>query len=90
MRTWYLTTELPNLYLLSNIVRLVKWKVMSWLGHVPRMGVRNACNILVIQSERKKEFRRRRLRWKDTVIMDLKGIWQEIVDWLRLAQDSVQ
>jgi hypothetical protein len=35
--------ELNDLYYLPNIVRVVKWKRMSWAGHVARLGRRKLC-----------------------------------------------
>jgi hypothetical protein len=31
--------ELNDLYSLPNIVRVIKWRRMRWVGHVARMGI---------------------------------------------------
>jgi hypothetical protein len=33
-----LLKEANNLYSLPNIVRVIKWRRMRWVGHVARMG----------------------------------------------------
>jgi hypothetical protein len=48
--------------------------------------VRNASNIVVGKSDGE----RRRRRWEDNIIMDLREIGLESVDWMHLAQDGDQ
>jgi hypothetical protein len=46
--------EHHNLYLSPSIIRMIKSMRMRWAGHVARLEVkRNACSILVGNSERK-------------------------------------
>jgi hypothetical protein len=46
---------------------------MSWVGHVARVGeMRNAYNILVGKSERKRPLGRHRHRWEDNIRMDVR------------------
>ena len=35
--------ELSDLYCSPNIVRVIKWRRMSWTGHVARMGQERGC-----------------------------------------------
>jgi hypothetical protein len=57
-------------------------------GYVACMGaLKNACTIVVRQSERKRPLGRLRCRWEDNIKMDKKEIWCEGVDWIHLAQD---
>jgi len=47
--------ELHNLYIIPNIITVMKSRRVRWAGHVVRMGeMRNAYNILVGKSEGKK------------------------------------
>jgi hypothetical protein len=52
-------------------------------GHVTRIRV---YKVLVGKSEGKRPLGRRRRRWEDSVIMDIK-IGLEGVDWIQLAQN---
>jgi len=52
--------------------------------------VRNAYKILVVKPERKRALRRSKRRWEDIIIMNLREIWLEVVDWMNLAQDRYQ
>jgi hypothetical protein len=46
----------------------IKSRRMRWTGHVECMGkMRNACNILVGKSERKRQFERPKRRWEDNI-----------------------
>jgi hypothetical protein len=65
--------ELHNLCTSPNLIRLVKSRRMRWAGHVARMReMRNAYNILVGKSEWKRLLGRTRLRWEDSIRMDLR------------------
>jgi hypothetical protein len=48
--------------------------------------MRNAYNILVGKPGRERPFRRTRRRWEDNIIMDVREIWWEGVDWMHVAQ----
>jgi hypothetical protein len=50
-------------------------------------GVRNAYRIIVGNPEEKRQIRRQRLRWEDNIIMDLRKIGWEVVNWIHLAHD---
>jgi len=68
---------------------LLGWlKHGGWGGrHVVRIGeTRNAYKILVGERERKIPLGRPRRRREDNIIMDLKKIEWEIVDWIQLAE----
>jgi hypothetical protein len=64
---------------------------MRWAGHVAHMGeMGNAYKILIGKPEGKRPLGRRRLRWEDSIRIDLKEIGRKIVDWMHLAQDRDQ
>jgi len=64
---------------------------MRWTGHVARLGeMRAVYKILIGKPERKRPFGRPRRRWDDNIIMDLKEIGWEVVEWIHLAQDRDQ
>jgi hypothetical protein len=47
--------------------------------------MRYAQNILVGKPEEKRQHGRPRHRWEDNIIMDLREIGWEVVDWIYLA-----
>jgi hypothetical protein len=51
------------------------------------VGKRDACRILVGKPEGEKPLRRPRRRWVDNIIMDLKEIGWDGMDWIDMAQD---
>jgi hypothetical protein len=67
--------ELNDLYSLSSIVRVVKWRRMRWAEHVARMGEdRGVHRVLVEKPEEKRQLARPRHRWEDNIKMDLQEI----------------
>jgi hypothetical protein len=52
--------------------------------------MKNTYNIFVRNPNRKRPLRRRRHRWEDNIIMDLREIGWEGVEWMHLAQDRDQ
>jgi hypothetical protein len=54
------------------------------------MGETNAYRILVGKSEGKRPLGRPRRRWVDSIMMDLKEIGWDGMDWIELAQDRDQ
>jgi hypothetical protein len=64
---------------------------MRLAGHVARIGEkRNAYNMLVGKSQRKRALGRRRRRWVDNIKIDLRETGWDGVDWIDLAQDRGQ
>jgi hypothetical protein len=51
---------------------------------------RNACRILVVNSEGKRTLGRPRRRWVDNIKMDIREIEWSDMDWIDLAQDREQ
>jgi hypothetical protein len=52
--------ELHNLYSSTNVIRMIKARMMTWTGHVARMGKkRNSCRILVGKPDRIQETEKR-------------------------------
>ena len=56
--------ELNDLYCSPNIVRVIKSRIMRWVGHVARVGERRGVyRVLVGKPEGKKPLGRPRSRW---------------------------
>jgi hypothetical protein len=80
--------ELHNLYSSPTIIRIVKLRMMRWMGNVARMGEkRNVYRLLVGKPERKRPLRRPRCRWLDNIKVELLEIGLNVVDGIGLAQD---
>jgi hypothetical protein len=72
------------LYSSSNIIRMIKSRMMRWAGHVAWMGEkRNAYRLLVGKPEGKRPLGRPRHRWVDNIRMDLGVVCTGLV-WLRI------
>jgi hypothetical protein len=80
--------ELNDLYLLPNIVRVVKSRIMRWAGHVARMGEgRVVYRVLMGRPEGKRPLGRPRRRWEDNIKRDLQKVGGVGGDWMERAQD---
>ena len=80
--------ELNDLYSSSNIVRVIKSRIMRWAGHVARMGEeRGVYRFLVGKPEGKRPLGRPRRRWVDNIRTDLQEVGCGYMDWIWLAQD---
>ena len=62
--------ELNVLYCSPNIVRVIKSKIMSWVGHVASMGEEGAYRVLVGKSDGKRPLGRHRSRWMGNIKME--------------------
>jgi hypothetical protein len=83
--------ELHNLYLLLNIISIIKSRRMRWAGHVAPIGEKwSAYRILVGKLEGKRPLGRPRCRWVDNIKMDLGEIGWGGRDWIDVAQDRDQ
>jgi hypothetical protein len=79
--------ELSDLYILPNIVRVVKSR-MSWAGHVARTEERRGVHsVLVGKPEGKRPLGRPRHRWEENIKVDLQEVGVGCWDWMELAQD---
>ena len=66
--------ELNDLYCSTNIVRVIKLRIMRWAGHVASMGDRRGVyRGLVGKHEGKRTLGRPRCRWVNNIKMDLHG-----------------
>jgi transcription termination factor 2 len=73
---------------MPSIIRIIKSRRLSWVGHVARMGEkRNVYRLLVGKSEEKRPLGRPRRRWKDNIKIEILEIGLSVVDWTGLAQD---
>jgi len=80
--------ELSDLCCLPNVVRVLKSRIMRWVGHVARMGQeRGVHRVLVGKPEGKRPLGRPRRRWEDNIKMDLQEVGGCCGDWMELAQD---
>jgi hypothetical protein len=83
--------ELHNLYSSQNIIRMIKWRIMRWVGACSTHGKkRNAYKIFVGKSEGKRPLEIIRRRWEDNIKICLSEIWWGSMDWIDLAQDRDQ
>jgi hypothetical protein len=81
--------ELNDLYCSPNIVWVIKSRRMRWAGHVARVGERNGAYIVLVgKPECKRPLGRPRLRWEDSIKMDLLEVGCGGMDWFDLAQDG--
>jgi hypothetical protein len=80
--------ELNDLYSSPNIIRVIKWRRLRWVGHVARMGEeRGAYRILVGRPEGRRPLARPRRRWKGNIKMDIREVGWGGMNWIELAQD---
>jgi hypothetical protein len=78
--------ELHNLYDSANVIRVIKWRRMRWMGEVARVEeMRNAYSILVGKPEGKRSLGRPRHRREDNIGIDFREIGWEGVDWMHVA-----
>jgi hypothetical protein len=74
-------------FFLSNIIIMIKSRMMRWRGHVARMGKRKACRGVMEKPERKRPQGRPRRRWEDNINMDLREIGWGGMGWIDLTED---
>jgi hypothetical protein len=80
-----------NLYCSPNIIRIIKSRMMRWVGHVARIGeTRNTYRILLVKPEQKRPLGRHRRRCEDNINMDLRDIEWGGMDWIDLAENRDQ
>ena len=64
--------DLNDPYSSSNIIRVIKSRIIRWTGHVARIGDRRgAYRGLMGRPEGKRPFRRRRRGWDDNITANL-------------------
>ena len=79
--------ELSDLYCSTNIVRVIKSRIMRWAGHVARMGEeRGVYRVLVGKPEGKRPLGRPRRRCVDNIRTDIQEVGCGCMDWIVLAQ----
>jgi len=80
--------ELNDLYCSPNILRVIKWRRMRWVGHVRRMGEdRWVYRVLVGKPEGKRPVGRPGRRCVDNIRMDLQEVGCGYMDLIGLTQD---
>ena len=78
------------MYRPPNIIRVIKSRILRWVGHVARMEEgRIAFKIVTGKPTRKKNSGRRRCRFRceDNIRMDLKEIGISTRNWVDSAKD---
>jgi uncharacterized protein YneF (UPF0154 family) len=81
--------ELENIISYENIVRHIKSKRLSWLGHVERMPDGRVANSIYKCKQYAKRLKGRpRLRWEDDVRNDLKKMG--VKNWKQRVQEKNQ
>jgi hypothetical protein len=78
-----------NLCSILNIIRLIKSRRITWVGHVAHMGDEKCIQDFSWKPEGKTTDTPR-CRWVDTIKMDLKERGTELMDWIHPAQDTDQ
>ena len=69
-------------------MQVIKSRIMSWAGHVARMGEeRGVYRVLVGKPEGRKPMGRPRLGWVDNIRMELQEVGCGYMDWIELSQD---
>jgi hypothetical protein len=80
--------ELNDLYCSPNIFRVIKSRIMRWVGNVKRMGEgRGAYRVLLGKHEGKRQLGRPRRRWEDNIKINFQEVEYVGIDWIDLAQD---
>jgi hypothetical protein len=79
--------ELNDLYSSSNIVGVIKSRIMRWAGHVACVGMRSTYRKLVGKPDGKRPLGSPRRRWEDNINIDLQEVGRGSMDWIELAQD---
>ena len=76
------------MYRSTNIVRVIKSRILRWAGYVARMEEgRRAFKILTGKPTEKRPLERPRRRWGDNIRMDLEEIVINAGNWVNSAQD---
>jgi hypothetical protein len=78
--------ELHNLYSSPNIIRKIKSRRVTWVGHVARMGEGRNVQGFRGKALRKRPLGRQRHRWENMIKMDLMEIGWGCVEWIYLTQ----
>ena len=74
------------MYRSPNIFRVIKSRILRWIGHVARMEEgRNAFKILTLQ--KRDLWGGPRRRWEDNIRMDLPETCIKAGNWVDSAQD---
>ena len=69
------TSPNDEVYFTPDTVRMMKSRGLRWERHIARMGpMRNACNILVVQPEKKRPLGISRRRWEDNIKLNVKEV----------------
>jgi len=79
--------ELHDLHSLSNIFRVMKFRIMRWAGHVASTRERRgAYRVLVERPKLKRQQGRPRCWWENNIRTDLQEVGWGSMDWIYLVQ----
>jgi len=80
--------ELNDLYFSPNIIRLIKSRRITWVGHVARMWEKRVVyRVLVGKPQGKRPLGKPRSRWEDKNKMRLQEVGCGVMDWIEQSQD---
>ena len=80
--------ELYAVYFSPNIIRVIKSRRLSWVGHVARVEARRyTCRVLMGKPEGRRPLGRPRHIWEDNIKMDILEVGCGNTDWIDLAED---
>jgi len=80
--------EFNDLYCSPSVCRIIKCRIISWAGHVARMGRRiGVYRVLVGKPEGKRPLGKPRRRLEYNIKMGLQEVGCGGADWIELAQD---
>jgi hypothetical protein len=82
--------ELHSLYSSPNIVRVIKSRRVGHVAYGTHGEGRSVYRVLDWKPEGKRPLERPRRRWEDNIKTDLREIWIDEANWIRLAQDRDQ
>jgi len=68
-----LCNELCNFNASPNIIRVIKLRRMTWIGHVAHMKMRHVYKIFVGKPAEKRPLERPWYRWEDNIRKDLRN-----------------
>jgi hypothetical protein len=78
--------KLHKVYSSTNIIRMIKSRIMKWAGHVTRMGTKMIAHRILVRKQ-EETTRRHRRRSEDNIKMDLREVGWDGKDCIDLAED---
>jgi hypothetical protein len=79
--------ELCDLYSSPNIIQVIKWRRMRWVGHVVCVGGEKKCIQGLGGETQKRLHGNLRHRWEDNINMSVTEVGWKDMHWINPAQD---